>query len=197
MAKRKRQSTILSIEKRIKEGRGQGYGKEYIPWLLIQDVSSIGRAPRILGWKTNRIHHLLSDLERSYFYILEWSDVVTDIREQFPLLPLEETMSIANELGIKHPIDPKTKEPIVMTTDFLINTGDKLIARTLKMSDDLESRRVIEKFEIERVYWQKRHVDWGIVTEAQIPNKLVKNIDYIHQEYVNEDVEQLGEYIVN
>ncbi|WP_233882598.1 hypothetical protein [Brevibacillus laterosporus] len=87
MTKRKRETSISQIEKRIKEGRGQGYGREYIPWLLIQDVPSSGRATRIHGWKTNRFHHVHSDLERSYFYILEWSDIVTDIREQFPLLP--------------------------------------------------------------------------------------------------------------
>jgi len=197
MAKRKRQSTLSSIEKRIKEGRGQGYGSDYIPWLLVQDVPSIGRATRIHGWKTKRIHHLLSDLERSYFYLLEWSDLVTDIREQYSLLPLEETMAIADEVGIKHPTDPKTKEPIVITTDFLINMGETLFARTIKMADDLESKRVIEKFEIERLYWNKRNIDWGIVTEAQIPKNIVKNIEYVHKEYVNEDVEQLGEYIVN
>jgi len=57
-------------------------------------------------------------LERNYFYLTEYSDVVVDIREQFPLLPLEETIVIAEELGLKHPTNPKTQEPIVMTTDF-------------------------------------------------------------------------------
>lgn len=40
-------------------------------------------------------------MERDYFYILEYSDPVIYIREQFPLLPLEETLLIAKELGIK------------------------------------------------------------------------------------------------
>ncbi|GGH79626.1 hypothetical protein JOD43_001737 [Pullulanibacillus pueri] len=67
----------------------------------------------------------MSDLERNYFYLSEYPDFVVGIREQFPLLPLEETIVTADELGIKHPTDPKTSEPIVMTTDFLltINNG--------------------------------------------------------------------------
>lgn len=59
-------------------------------------------------------------MERNYFYLTEYSDVVIDLREQFPVLPFEETRLIADELGIKHPTDPKTGEPIVMTTDFLL-----------------------------------------------------------------------------
>ncbi len=51
-------------------------------------------------------------MERNYFYLTEFSDAVLDIREQFPLLPQEETIVIAEELGIKHPADPKTGDPI-------------------------------------------------------------------------------------
>jgi ABC-type multidrug transport system fused ATPase/permease subunit len=70
-------------------------------------VASQGLASRIKGWKTGRVHHLLSELETSYFYLLEWSLSVLDIREQFPLLPLEETLAIADQCGIAHPNDPR------------------------------------------------------------------------------------------
>ncbi|GIO09877.1 hypothetical protein J31TS6_59050 [Brevibacillus reuszeri] len=197
MTKRKRETSISQIEKRLKEGRGQGYGRDYIPWLLIQDVPSSGRATRIQGWKTNRIHHVHSDLERSYLYILEWSDIVTDIREQFPLLPIEETLSIAEELDIKHPADPRSKHPIVLTTDFLVSVGNQEVARTIKPSSQLDSPRVIEKFEIERRYWATRNIDWGIVTELDIPKILVQNIEWIHKEHNNEDTQRLGPYVVS
>ena len=117
----------------------------------------------------------------------EHSDFVFDIREQFPLLPLEETIVIADELGIKHSTDPKTGEPIVMTTDFLL-TVDKgqgvfEVARTVKMKDELLKERVLEKFEIEREYWQRRDIDWGIVTEEEIHKVMARNISYIHDYY--------------
>lgn len=184
MSKRARTS---KIEKWIKESRGTGIGSEYKPWLNIQDVSSKGRSTRLRGIKTNRQHEFLSDLERNYFYLTEYSDFVVDIREQFPLLPLEETIIIADELGIKHPTDPKTHEPIVMTTDFLltVDKGEGLLelARTIKMKDELLKERVIEKFEIERVYWERRQIDWGIVTELEIPKEMARNISYIHDYY--------------
>lgn len=87
MAKRAR---ITNPEKWIKEGRGSGRGINYKPWLLIQDVSSDGRSTRGLGSKIGREYHFLSDLERDYFYLTEYSDKKIDIREQFPLLPFEE-----------------------------------------------------------------------------------------------------------
>ena len=184
MSKRTRTS---KIEKWIKEGRGTGIGSEYKPWLNIQDVASMGRSTRLKGIKTNRQHEFLSDLERNYFYLTEYSDFVIDIREQFPLLPLEETIVIADELGIKHPTDSKVQEPIVMTTDFLLTVdkgeGPVELARTIKMKDELLKERVIEKFEIERAYWERRQIDWGIVTELEIPKEMARNISYIHDYY--------------
>ncbi|CAM5186253.1 transposase [Lysinibacillus sphaericus] len=142
MSKRTRTS---KAEKWIKEGRGSGVGADYKPWLNIQDVSSKGRSTRLKGIKTNRQHEFLSDLERNHFYLTEYSDSVVDIREQFPLLPLEETIVIADELGLKHPTDPKTNEPVVMTTDFLLTVekGSGLVelARTIKIKDELLPKR--------------------------------------------------------
>lgn len=181
MTKRAR---IQNYKKMIKDGRGTGIGSEYIPWLKIQDVASLGRVTRLKGIKTGRQQDFLSDMERNYFYILEYSDDIVDIREQFPLLPLEETILIANELGINHPKHPETGEFIVMTTDFLLTIAgkDKMLerARTIKAKDDLLDKRIIEKFEIERVYWSKKGIDWGIVTEEEIDKAIAHNISYVH-----------------
>ncbi|AAS39118.1 MULTISPECIES: heteromeric transposase endonuclease subunit TnsA [Bacillus] len=196
MAKRKYEWDAKKIERYIKQGRGQKEGENYKPWLLAQDVPSIGRDGQREGWKTGRNHHLLSDLESDYFYLLEWSSTVTDIREQFPLLPIEETVSIAEGLGIKHPNDNKTKEIVVMTTDFIINVDSKEFVRTLKYAGDLENARIIEKLEIEREYWQRRNIDWGIVTDKEIPKILCENVKWVRKEYHNSDVSKLGSFIV-
>jgi hypothetical protein len=196
MAKRKREITDAKIDRFIKEGRGQGTGVDYLPWLRVQDVPSIGRSTRGVGWTTGRQHTFLSDLERDYFYVLDYSDDVTEIREQYPLLPLEETKLIADKLGIEHPKDPKTGVDIVMTTDFVITYKDKEHARTVKPAKDLENNRILEKFEIERIYWESHQVDWGIVTERDLPYVLIRNIEWIHKEYHNEDVEELGIFAV-
>ncbi len=188
---------IKSIDKRIREGRGQGRGSDYKPWLLVQDVPSQGLATRVKGWKAKRVHHLLSNLELSYFYVLEWSPIVFDIREQYPLLPLEETLAVAEQCNIRHPTDPKTKEPVVMTTDFFITVPQNIEvieqARTLKTAKDLQSERTLEKLEIERRYWHNRNIDWGIVTEQEIPQVLAKNVDWLHAFFCLEDLFPLSE----
>ena len=124
MAKRKRLFTEASALKLWKEGRGQGEGSDYKPWLYIHDVASKGLVTRIQGWKHQREHHLLSNGEFAYFYQLEWSEQVVDIREQFPLWPIEETQEIAGRLGIKHP-DPRRGENniAVVTSDMRITTA--------------------------------------------------------------------------
>src|SRR6266571_7548165 len=134
-----------TIDRFLKEGRGQGTLKDYKPWLTVRDVASLGKSTRDKGWKTGRTHHFLSVLELLYYLILEWSLMVTDIREQYPLLPIDDTLAIAENLGIKHPVHPKTKEPVVMTTDFYISlrneSGNFEQARTIKYAQDLSDRR--------------------------------------------------------
>ncbi|HDR4458244.1 TPA: heteromeric transposase endonuclease subunit TnsA [Bacillus cereus] len=192
MAKRKNDWTEKKIEKYIKEGRGQGELNNYKPWLTIQNVSSTGNSSRLMGWKTNRRHEFLSDLERDYFFILEWIEEVIDIREQFPL-NRELTYKIAGEKGIHHPICKGTETLIVLTTDFFLTVRDgkeiKYIARTIKPSSELENERVIEKFEIEREYWERKGIDWGVVTEKDFPDITCQNISWIHKHYYLEEIE--------
>lgn len=68
-----------------KEGRGQGQGADYKPWLTVRDVPSRGRSHRSLGMTTGRAHHFLSDIELRSFLLFDWVQDVVDIREQFPL----------------------------------------------------------------------------------------------------------------
>ena len=184
MAKRKRRRTLKSIRRIIREGRGSGRLGNYKPWLYIQDVASRGLACRTKGWKTGRVHHFLSWLELFYFFLLEWSLAVVDIREQYPLLPIEETISIAASCGIRHPVHPVTRLPIVMTTDFVVTVrhpiGDVDEPHTIKYISELSNRRTLEKLEIERRYWQARNKRLKIVTERDVPPALARNIEWLH-----------------
>ena len=192
MSKQRTALDETKIEKLIKEGRGQNEGAAYKPWLTVRDVPSRGFSTRSKGWKTGRVHHVLSKLELKYLYVLEWSKSVVDIREQYPLLPLEETLSIAENHQIKHPTHPKTQKPVVLTTDFLITVsydGQKVEqARTVKPFEQLQSERVLEKFEIERLYWKAKKIDWGIVTEHEIPTVLANNVDLLDNTDYGEDL---------
>ncbi len=183
------------LKRYLKEERGKGEGALYNPWIHIYDLPSDGLSSIVPGWKTEgRDHHLLSNMELRFFYLSSWARKVIDIREQFPLLsfdskrpPLEETLTIAAERKIKHPQDNETKHPVVLTTDFLLTLeidGKRVYhARTIKKVQDLANKRVIEKFEIERRYWQAHGVDWGIVTERDMPAVVVNNIGILYQSY--------------
>jgi hypothetical protein len=186
MSKRKRVFTAKTLEEWIREGRGKGCGPNYKPWYRIQDVSSHGLSHRIKSvWTTGRETHLLSNLERDWFFIFDWSPMVIDIREQFPLLPLQETQSIAAECGVVHPFERRTKEkqPVVLTSDFritLVVEGQSVDqVRTVKYAESLSNKRVLEKFEIERRYWERRGIDWGILTDRELPRNLARNIELL------------------
>ena len=187
MAKGKREWTKAKFERYMKEGRGQGHGKNYQPWINIRDFPSKGRVSRAPGWKTNREHHLLSDNEKRLFYLFEWSDSIIDIREQFPLLDLDLAMNIATEMGMKYPIEVNHNTPYVLTTDFMLSVqqGEKIVekARTFKLAKDLNKNSVAEKFELERRYYARKGIDWGIITEKEIPMLLVKNVEWVHSSY--------------
>jgi hypothetical protein len=179
----KRGSRITSFQQnRIKNGYGQGVGKDYKPFIQAHDnkVASEGWLTRHLGWKTQRIHHTLSEHERRYLYYLEWLDEVVDIREQFPLLPQKRTEEIAAQLGIKHPhVDG---QPVIMTTDFVITLqtreGLVIVVRTVKPASKLTSR-TLELFEIERRYFAEQGIDWGIILDNKLPKILIKNVEWI------------------
>ncbi|PKM78427.1 MAG: heteromeric transposase endonuclease subunit TnsA [Firmicutes bacterium HGW-Firmicutes-15] len=181
------------VQKYIKKGRGQGEGRKYKPWLTVRDVPSRGRSTRAFGWKTRRVHHMLSDHETRYFYLSEWSNNVIDIREQYPILDRDETMKIAKDLKFRYPHYIGSKTPLVLTTDFvltLIEDGHKkIIARTIKPIKELKKQRVRELFKIEEKYWAEQGIDWGIVTDLDIPKVLARNIEELHSAAKLENIE--------
>lgn len=182
MAKHRSQWSFRTYHRRIREGRGQGVLAEYKPWITIHDLASKGVVSRVMGRKTGRIHHLLSRNETAYFFILDSSDKVIDIREQFPLLGLDETVRIAESAGIRHPRDPKSLYPYVLTSDFVITTGDgRTCVRSVKEAARLSDMRVREKLEIERRYWTERGADWKIVTEDAIDFQKARNIEWLRK----------------
>jgi hypothetical protein len=163
----------------VREGRGCGSGSGYAPWIRVQDFASRGVVSRVKGRTTGRVHHLMSNYELAYFYILDWSDVVMDIREQYPLADLACAVNVAAQAGIKYPTDRISCYPYILTCDFMISTANGLKARTIKMTKELEKPRTLEKLEIERRYWLEKGIDWKIVTEHEIPYQKAKNIEWL------------------
>lgn len=179
-------------EKFLEEGRGQGEGSNYKPWLTINDYPSLGRATRIHGWKTKRIHHFFTDLQTRYFYILEWAESVLDIRESFPLLKAEEVISDKTGLNFGAFKDKQSGFPYTLSTTFLITVqkkegGLKYVARSVKAASELEKKLTLDNLEIQRRYWKEREIDWGIVTNKDVSMVMARNIEWIHSSLTLED----------
>lgn len=190
MGRPRRPNTEDRMEARLKEGRGQGYGIEYCPWLTTYDVPSIGTSERVRGNTVPRIYHLLSQLEAYCFLHLDWMKVVVDIREQVPLLPLDDTKTLAAELGIRHPMIHG--RAAVMTTDFVVTVlhhGETIhYALSVKYSQELHERgrrgdRTRQKLRLEREFWERQGIRWYVITEHKFNRTVIRNLRWLHPYY--------------
>lgn len=107
MGKKQYWNSEAKNERWIKEGRGQGSGPDYKPWLTIRDVPSQGRSHRIFGHLTQRPHHLLSDLELATFFFLQWPHLISLVLN---FVRRRESMALT------HPSIPlaTAKEPVIV-----------------------------------------------------------------------------------
>lgn len=180
------ESTKNRIQMKIQEGYGQGSGKDYKPWIRVGEFPSNGTSYRIPYYKQGgRICHFFSRLEAQAFFLFEWSENVVDIREQYPLLPVENTLTLADSMGIKHPASynkrSRVSEISVMTTDFLVRfTNGNEKAYSVKMSQDLNNPRVMEKQRLEAAYWGSLGIPFAILTEHQISHKIAENLEFLY-----------------
>ncbi len=178
------------FERYLKENRGFGEAGAYEPWHRVGDFTSEGRAHRPQGWKTERDHQLLSDQEKEFFLLCEWSDKVVDIQEQYPLLDYELAMRIAHDMGCEYPF-AGDGTPWIFTTDFMliIRQGEQIkkIGRTLKPIDKLNPKIVHQNFELERRYYAHFGIDWDVITPKNMPDILIDNLNWIHNDYWLED----------
>lgn len=193
-----------TVRKLVNAGCGAGEGEEYLPWLHVQDVPSLGRSHRVPGWKVGgRTVHLLSNLELYFFYSLEWDPAVVDYREQFPL-DIALTKQIAKQLNVDHPRTlphPQSKESVAdseegklkaisMTSDFYVTVeldGKRshrayAIKPKSKLVGD-RSGRVKEKLKIEELYWEALAVPWQLITEDELDTTLARNVEFVHDCY--------------
>ena len=183
MAGRRKLEKLADFKRALKQKYGLGEGANYTPWIRVQDVKSHGHSGKIDGIKSGRTHHTLSEQETCFFYLADFSDSVTDIREQFPLLPLTLSLKISKLIDVEHPKHPITKDPIIMTTDFLLTCSDgKRIwyeAVSVKPSEKLSDKRTAEKLDIERVWWELLGVPFHVFCLSELNQIKSKNIQWI------------------
>jgi hypothetical protein len=186
MSKRNAKS-IEEVLASLRRGDGQGEGATFRPYFHVRDVPSQGRSAIDLGIKTGRLHHYLSDIEYAYFLLAEFSLFVRTIREQYALLPWDETLKIALSYGIAHPLYQSSRVPRVLTSDLVLTMTPPIsppyVVISCKCQSDLnpanpESSRTLEKLLLEKVYWSRRPVRWILGTDDALPINKVQNLDF-------------------
>jgi hypothetical protein len=179
---------IEDVRAWLRRGDGQGAGKTFRPFLHVRDVPSRGRSAIDLGLKTSRAHHYLSDVEYGYFLLAEYSPYVRDIREQYALLPWEETQDLAKRLAIGHPLYVGSRVPRVLTSDLVLTMEPPItpqyIVISCKVSTDLDpstpsSRRTLELLLLEKTYWSRRPARWILGTDEALPKNKVFNLNFL------------------
>ena len=187
MARARKLDSLQAYRRALKQGYGLGSGINYAPWLTVHDVPTRGTAAIIRGIKAKRDHHCLSQQEKYFFYLAEFSPSVVDIREQFPLLPLDLMCQLAQTLRIKYPEVPCKKVPNVQSTDFLLTSQrpagsqETYLAVSVKTAEELDRPRVLEKLELERVWWQLLGVPFQLFVCTEALKQQALDIEWLTQ----------------
>jgi len=184
MAKKRYTRNESDIRNLLRQGRGGGIGENYVPYFFVRDVPSLGRSHRIYSKLSDRVHHLLSDIEYAHYLIFDMDETIIDIREQFAL-SREETIKIAALLGFRHPKDPRSDTNCVMTTDFVITYKNKPNpthkAFAIKPASQIQKPRVSEKLKIEGLYWKEKDIPFQVLTEHDVPPHLKRSLQWLRQ----------------
>lgn len=164
-------------KKRIELNRGQGNLQSYEPFIQVGEFSSSGESIRVKSSTVGRLHHFHSGIELAAFLIFDRHPNCIDIREQFPI-PLADSLVICEQLGIKHP--SVKGELIILTTDLVIDLqAGKSLAIAVKPSQELNKKRVLEKLQIEKAFWENQDTEWFIFTDKERPVELSTNLKWM------------------
>lgn len=154
------------LHRRLRRGIGLGWGNRYVPWVTVRQVKDgKGRTPHVPGIKVDRIHHLLSMHEHSFFCMAERWPWVIDIREQWPILDFDATNQLHFDRGI--PVPQRGGFPQPATLDFLLteNTKDGIRCRAVAIKpDDLARRKKTMLYlDVQRAWCEQNHIPFTVV----------------------------------
>ncbi|RTE85510.1 MULTISPECIES: TnsA endonuclease N-terminal domain-containing protein [Gammaproteobacteria] len=193
--------TESKVKKYLDKKKFEG---KYVSYITARQFSSAGNASSEQLSSSERRQEYLSDLERRFGIALSFLSNVSNVKTQYPILNVDETIRIASELNIPHPrFAPKSGlvkdenkgyQASIMTTDFLFEYKDVLtqeanrIAVSLKYDQDVSVEdgkdrivgRTKDKIEIERVYWEKTQgYEFRVITSKawMVQPAFSKNID--------------------
>lgn len=169
------------LRSRIRKGKGIGEGTLYKPWLTVEEVPSKGTSSCVKGIRIPRDYHLLSELETTYFFLLERRPEVVDVREQWPILDVSETLRICADLGVRHKYRGIYPEPA--TIDFLITEQVDGVVRyraaSIKTPKDAGKASVRQRLAVEHTWCEGRGIPWSLVDTSRFTKDLLSNLRFM------------------
>lgn len=163
-----------------KHEESQLEGNTYTPLWTVHDVKSRGVKCKIKHFAEDRVVHLLSQNEVCQFLLLAFDQTVSNIKEQFAL-PLPETLAIAKELEVKHPVYPGTNVPMVQTLDFFCDTSSGTKGIAVKQHDEIFKIRSVEKLAIQEAFCAKNQHDFETTTSEELKVEPVRNLERMYR----------------
>lgn len=162
---------------------------QYTPYIKLKRTPTVGKGSKVFNPESDESHETLSIMETRLLRYLDFLPNVISVKTQYPLLPINTTLEIAESMGVKHPsytpkgkhIRPvlKVNQAVAMTTDFLNDYFDedgviKQCAIALKSVDinglfsDKKKRdiNIRNKLNIEAEYCLTDGLEWQLATSA-------------------------------
>lgn len=163
--------------------------QQYVPYIKVKRCPTVGKGSKVFNPESDQAHEVLSIQETQLLRYLAFIPNIIAIRTQYPLLPIENTLEIAEAMGVKHPsYRPKGKhirkelkidQAVAMTSDFLIDYADEygvlrhcaLALKTVNEEDNFSDKEkrdfnIRNKLNIEAEYWRQQGIEWQLVTSA-------------------------------
>ena len=186
----------------LKRGNGQGKGPDYHPMLRVQDVPSRGLSRKFLGLKTRGFttpFPIWSTTRPSIMRPTLRCSISGSSSHCHGKTPLKSQPSMTSSI----PVYPRYRTPIVMTTDFVVTLNDaektsKAVAVKPFAEIDPENPRAgrtWDKLFIEKVFWNKRGIDWQVQTERDFSVTRAINLSILRPTMVPPELSYLDDHM--
>jgi TnsA endonuclease N terminal len=175
------------LRARIRRGCGIGDGASYRPWFRIRDVPSAGTCSAVLGILTGRAHQLRSELETTYFFLMERRRTTVDLRERWPILNLHRTLELCADLGVRHAGRWPYPEPFTLDLMITESLNGTLVERAacIKTTDDAAKPTVRLRLAVEYAWCRERKVPWTLVDTSAFDKQLLDNLRFMRAWFRN------------
>ena len=164
-------------------------GTSYEPFVDVFESRSLGEMNVVPGRLTGRDHHY-SERKREYryHYVLELIPNVVDIREHYPIIPIELTLDIAKQLKLAHPTH--NGQPIELTFDTLLtirhSNGElTYVARSIRDLADLAKPKVQSRLALQYAAATSRNIPWKLVTDVECSDAIATRARWLFSVYVD------------